>query len=219
MARFAMLADGVSLRVMVVDDHALVRAAIRQAISSPGIEVVAEAATAAAALETAPEVRPDVLLLDLGLPDRNGLQVLRELRERLPSTQVVVLTISGSPRDVHEAVRSGAAGYLTKDLDPAALFRAIDGIRHGQLAMSRTIATEAIRELRADCVRANHAPGDGLTLREEEVLRLMADGLTDRQIAARLGVSRRTAEAHVGHILHKLGARNRAQAVSRHVAG
>jgi DNA-binding NarL/FixJ family response regulator len=211
-----MLADDVPLRVMVVDDHALVRAAIRQAISSPGIEVVAEAATAAAALETAPEVRPDVLLLDLGLPDRSGLQVLRELRDRLPDTKVVVLTVSGSPRDVHEAVRVGAAGYLTKDLDPAALLRAIDGIRHGQLAMSRSIAAEAIRELREDCIRANHAPGDCLTLREEEVLRLVADGLTDRQIAVSLGVSRRTAEAHVGHILHKLGARNRAQAVGRY---
>ena len=210
-----MHADAAPLRVMVVDDHALVRAAIRQAISCPSIQVVAEAATAAAALETAPEVEPDVLLLDLGLPDRNGLQVLRELRDRLPCTQVVVLTVSGSPRDVHEAVRAGAAGYLTKDLDPPALFRAIDGIRHGELAMSRSIAAEAIRELREEGVRANHAPGDCLTLREGEVLRLMADGLTDRQIAARLGVSRRTAEAHVGHILHKLGARNRAQAVGR----
>lgn len=207
-----MPADGVPLRVMVVDDHALVRAAIRQAISSPGIEVIAEAATAAAALETAPEVVPDVLLLDLGLPDRNGLQVLRELRERLPSTQVVVLTISGSPRDVHEAVRSGAAGYLTKDLDPAALFRAIDGIRHGQLAMSRAIATEALRELRDDWARASHGCDDRLTFREEEVLQLVADGMTDREIASRLGVSKRTAEAHVGHILRKLGVRNRARA-------
>lgn len=210
-----MLADGVPLRVMVVDDHALVRAAIRQAITSLGIDVVAEAATAAATLEMAPDVAPDVLLLDLGLPDRSGLQVLRELHDRLPCTQVVVLTVSGSPRDIHEAVRAGAAGYLTKDLDPPALFRAIDGIRHGQLAMSRTIAAAAIRELREDWVRARSG-ADCLTLREDEVLRLMADGLTDRQIAARLGVSRRTAEAHVGHILHKLGARNRAQAVGRY---
>jgi DNA-binding NarL/FixJ family response regulator len=207
-----MLADGAPLRVMVVDDHALVRAAIRHAITSQGIEVVAEAATAAAALEAAPQARPDVVLLDLGLPDRNGLQVLRELCERLPSTQVVVLTVSGSPRDVREAVKSGAAGYLTKDLDPAALYRAIDGIRHGQLAMSRTIAAEAIRELRQDGVRARNGSCDCLTVREDEVLRLMADGLTDREIATRLGVSRRTAEAHASHILHKLGVRNRARA-------
>jgi DNA-binding NarL/FixJ family response regulator len=214
-----MHADAAPLRVMVVDDHALVRAAIRQAITSPGIDVVAEAATAAATLEIAPDVAPDVLLLDLGLPDRSGLQVLRELRDRLPNMLVVVLTVSGSPRDVHEAIRCGAAGYLTKDLDPAALFRAIDGIRHGELAMSRTIAAEAIRELREDWIRASHGCDGRLTFREEEVLRLVADGMTDRQIAARLGVSKRTAEAHVGHILHKLGARNRAQAVSRHAPG
>jgi len=204
---------------MVVDDHALVRAAICQAIRSPGIEVVAEAATAAATLEMAPDVAPDVLLLDLGLPDGSGLQVIRELHDRLPRTQVIVLTVSTSPRDIHDALRAGAAGYLTKDLDPAALFRAIDGVRHGQLAMSRTIAADAIRELRDDWARARNGTGDCLTVREEEVRRLMADGLTDRQIATRLGISRRTAEAHVGHILHKLGARNRAQAVSRHAAG
>lgn len=210
-----MLADAAPLRVMVVDDHALVRAAIRGAVTSPGIDVVAEAATAAATLEIAPEVAPDVLLLDLGLPDRSGLEVLRELRDRLPRTQVVVLTVSGSARDVREAVRAGAAGYLTKDLDPAALFRAIDGIRRGELAMSRAVAATAIRGLREDAIRARNGSGDCLTTREEEVLGLMADGLTDRQIGARLGISRRTAEAHVGHVLHKLGARNRAQAVGR----
>jgi len=210
--------DTARLRVMVVDDHPLVRAAIRQTLTSPGIDVVAEAATAAAALAMAPDVAPDVLLLDLGLPDRSGLQVLSELRERLPCTQVVVLTVSSSPRDIHEAVRAGAAGFLTKDLDPAALFRAIDGLRHGQLAMSRSVAAEVIGELREDCVRARRGSGDGLTLREEEVVHLMAEGLTDRQIAERLGVSRRTAETHVSHILHKLGARNRTQAVGRFTA-
>ncbi len=214
-----MHADAAPLRVMVVDDHALVRAAIRQAISSPGIEVVAEAATAAATLETAPDVRPDVVLLDLGLPDESGHQLLRELRDRLPATQIVVLSVSGSPRDVHEAVRSGAAGYLTKDLDPPALHRAIDGIRHGQLAMSRTIAAEALRQLRDEWARASHGCDDRLTFREEEVLQLVADGLTDREIATRLGISRRTAEAHVGHILHKLGVRNRARAARRYAAG
>ena len=214
-----MPADATPLRVMVVDDHALVRAAIRQAISSPEIEVVAEAATAAATLEMAPAVRPDVVLLDLGLPDQSGHQLLRELRDRLPAMQIVVLSVSGSPRDVHEAVRSGASGYLTKDLDPPALYRAIEGIRHGQLAMSRTIAAEALLQLRHDWVRTSHGSDERLTFREEEVLRLVADGLTDREIATRLGVSKRTAEAHVSHILHKLGVRNRARAVRVYAEG
>ncbi len=204
-------ANGFPLRVMVVDDHPLVRAAIRQAISSAGIEVVADAGTVAETLETAPQVRPDVILLDLGLPDGSGLQLVRDLRQRLPEAQVVVLSVSGASQDVHDAVRSGAAGYLTKDIQPQALLRAIDGIRRGQLAMSRTIAAEALRQLRDDWVHARNGSMD-LTAREEEVLRLVADGLTDREIAARLGVSKRTAEAHVGHILRKLGARSRAHA-------
>lgn len=212
-----MPANGGQLRVMVVDDHALVRAAVRQAIASPGIEVVAEAGTAAEALELAPALRPDVLLLDLGLPDTDGVTVLRALRDRIPGTKVVVLTVSAASRDIDEAVRAGAAGYLTKDLDPPALFRAVDGLRHGQLAMSRTVAAVALHDLREDWVRAARGCGDGLTPREEEVMRLMADGCTNRGIAARLGVSQRTAESHVAHILRKLGARNRAQAVRRYV--
>ena len=211
-----MAADQHRLRVMVVEDHAFVRAAICHAIAGPDIEIVAEVATAAVALEEAVAVRPDLLLLDLSLPDRNGLQVLRELRERLPNTEIVVLTVSDTPHDIHEAVRSGASGYLTKDLDSAALRRAIDGIRFGELAMPRKIAAEAMKELREDWARARDGSGDQLTYREEEVLRLIADGLTDRQIAECIGVSRRTAEAHVASILHKLGVRNRAQAARRY---
>jgi DNA-binding NarL/FixJ family response regulator len=200
---------------MVVEDHAFVRTAICHTIAGPGIDIVAEAATAALALDQAVAIRPDILLLDLSLPDRNGLQVLRELRERLPHTEIIVLTVSDSPRDIHEAVRSGASGYLTKDLGSAALRRAIDGIRYGELAMPRRIAAEAMRELREDWARARDGSGEQLTYREEEVLRLIADGLTDRQIAECIGVSRRTAEAHVGSILHKLRVRNRAQAARR----
>jgi DNA-binding NarL/FixJ family response regulator len=160
-----MLADGVPLRVMVVDDHALVRAAIRQAISSPGIEVVAEAATAAAALETAPDVAPDVILLDLRLPDRNR-PVLRRLRDRLARRSSY--QVSGSPRRGNIRARPRAATRPR----PAGAYRAIDSIRHGQLAMSRNHA-EAIRKLRGDGV----APCRRRCLTHRgEVLRLMADG-------------------------------------------
>ena len=207
-----MATDRGPLRVMVVDDHGFVRAAIGHAIASPALEIVAEAGTAADALVRAVEVRPDVLLLDLGLPDSSGLHVLRELRDRLPDTQIVMLTVSDAPRDIHEAVRSGASGYLTKNLDAPALRRAIEGIRDGQLAMPRTVAAEAMRELREDWARARDGSGERLTYREEEVLRLVGDGLTDRKIADCLGVSKRTAEAHVSNILRKLGVRNRAQA-------
>jgi DNA-binding NarL/FixJ family response regulator len=206
------------LRVMLVDDHALVRSAIRQAISADDIEVVAEAASGEEALSEALAARPDVILLDLDLPGMSGTHVLRELVPRLPDTKIVMLTVSTSRRDLVDAVRLGAAGYLTKDLSPDALLRAVRGIRRGDLPMSRSFAAQALDELARS---ARQAPGDGsgtdagLSARETEVLRLLADGLTDREIAASLQISPRTVETHVSKVLHKLGVRNRAEAARR----
>jgi two-component system response regulator DevR len=208
------------LRVMLVDDHALVRSAVRQALTAPDIEVVGEAGTAEETLLMAPQLRPDVLLLDINLPGTDGLRLLRELAPRLPDTRIVMLTVSDSPRDVVEAIRQGAAGYVTKDLSPDALLRAVRGVRGGELPMSRTMAAELVRHLGTGAGRAAQRPeGEllpGLSDREAEVLAHLAEGLTDREIAARLGISPRTIETHVGSILHKLGVRNRAQAAARY---
>ena len=208
------------MRVMLVDDHALVRSAVRQALTAPDIEVVGEAATAEEALAMAPELRPDVLLLDLNLPGTDGLHLLRELAPRLPETRIVILTVSESRRDLVEAIRHGAVGYVTKDLSPDALQRAIRGLRTGELPMSRAMASDVVRQLARAPGRVA-APGeggllDGLSEREREVLTHLAQGLTDREIAERLGISPRTVETHVGRILHKLGVRNRAQAAARY---
>jgi DNA-binding NarL/FixJ family response regulator len=206
------------IRVVLVDDHALVRSAVRQAISGPDIEVVAEAATAEDALAVALEHRPDVLLLDLDLPGMNGLQLVRELAPRLPETKIIILTVSTARRDLLEAVRAGAAGYLTKDLSPEALVRSIRGTREGDLPMPRRMAAEVIAHL----ARTSRGRGGEdstmpqLTVREGEVLRMIADGLTDREMAAALRISIRTAETHVSNVLHKLGARNRAEAARRY---
>ena len=127
------------LRVMLVDDHALVRAAVRQALVAPDIEIIAEASTAHETLELAPQLHPDVLLMDINLPGADGLSLLRELVPRLPDTKIVMLTISEDRRDLMQAVRNGAAGYLTKDLGPDALQRAVRGTRSGDLAMSRAM--------------------------------------------------------------------------------
>ena len=135
------------LRVMLVDDHALVRSAVRQALVAPDIDVVAEASTAQETLELAPQLHPDVLLMDINLPGADGLSLLRELVPRLPDTKIVMLTISEDRRDLLQAVRNGAAGYLTKDLGPDALQRAIRGTRNGDLAMSRSMAAIVMREL------------------------------------------------------------------------
>lgn len=209
------------LRVMLVDDHALVRAAVRQALTAPDITVVGEAATADEALLLAPQLQPDLLLLDINLPGTDGIRLLRELGPRLPDMKIVMLTVSASKRDLLEAMRNGAAGYLTKDLGPEALQRAVRGIRTGDLPMSRAMAADVVRSLAGDRRRTgpgksvDHPLGD-LSEREHEVLRHLGDGLTDREIAERLGISPRTVETHVGSILHKLGVKNRAQAARRY---
>lgn len=205
-------------RVVLVDDHALVRSAVRQAITAPDIDVVGEASNAEEALLVALEHRPDVLLLDLDLPGVNGLQLVRELAPRLPETKIIILTVSTARRDLLEAVRAGAAGYLTKDLSPEALVRSIRGAREGDLPMPRRMAADVIAHL------ARFSRGRGgdestmpqLTIREGEVLRMIADGLTDREMAAALRLSIRTVETHVSNVLHKLGVRNRQEAARRY---
>ncbi len=212
------------LRVMLVDDHALVRSAVRQALTAPDVEVVGEAAGADEALLLAPELRPDVLLLDINLPGGDGLRVLRELRPRLPETKIVMLTVSTERRDLLEAIREGAAGFLTKDLSPEALLRTVRGIRRGDLPMSRSMAADVIRSLASrQPAPASGQGGDdvltSLSAREGEVLRQLAAGLTDREIGEQLGISPRTVETHVGSILHKLNVRNRAEAARRYRPG
>jgi DNA-binding NarL/FixJ family response regulator len=197
---------------MLVEDHPLVRAAIRQTLSVPGIEVVGEAWSAESALDQIQGLRPDVMLVDIDLPGMNGVQLVREAAPRLPDTKIVMLTASGKTDDVVAAIRSGASGYLTKDMSAEALVRSVMGIRIGDLPMPRRLAAELVTRLVRPSGRGeNHDLSD----REVEVLRLVADGLTDREVGEALGISPRTVGRHVGSILDKLGVRNRAEA-ARH---
>ena len=207
------------LRVMVVDDHPLVRSAVARAITGDGMIVVAEASTAEQALALAPQVAPDILLLDIALPGMSGVQLVRELAPRLPATKIVMLTVSSADRDVAEAMRYGAAGYLTKDVSPEALVRALRATQTGELVIPRRLAARLLarmsRRSLADAI-ASPAPIDQLTTRERDVLRLLADGLSDRDIAVALTISHRTVETHVSNILRKLDVRNRAEAARRY---
>jgi len=207
------------LRVLLVDDHALVRSAIRQALTAPDIEIVGEASSAEEALQVAPMLRPDLLLLDIDLPGLSGLDAVRELAPRLPDTRIVMLTVSTDRRDLIAAMRHGAAGYLTKDLSGEALLRAVRGLRRGDLPMSRVHAAAVVEHMARGTQSAG--PDDNsidslLSSRELEVLRLLSDGLTDRAIAGALAISPRTVESHVSSLLRKLAVRNRAEAARRY---
>jgi two-component system response regulator DevR len=211
---------GRRIRVMLVDDHSLVRSAIRQALSGPDVELVGEAATAEEAFLIAPQLRPDVMLVDITLPGTDGIQLVRELAPRLPETRFVMLTVSTSERDMLEAMDNGASGFLTKDLTPEALLRAVRGAHSGDLAMNRRMAARLVSRLvdgnhRAFVDREDQSLST-LSLREREVLRFLADGLTDREIGETLTISTRTVETHVSSVLHKMGVRNRAEAASRY---
>ena len=210
------------IRVMVVDDHPMVRAALRQALTAADLEVVAEASSAEEALDLAAGVRPDVLLVDIDLPGMDGVSLVRELAPRLPATRIVMLTASHDDRHLVDAMRGGAVGYLTKDVPLEGLLRGIRSAHAGELAMSRQLGARLVRRL-IDVSRGNggltsvNDPAlSSLTARECDVLRRLADGLTDHEIADALTLSPRTVEAHVSSILHKLGTRNRAEAARRY---
>jgi DNA-binding NarL/FixJ family response regulator len=213
-----MTADG-PMRVMLVDDHAMVRSAVRQALAGSDVEIVGEARTAEEAMELAHRLRPEVILLDIDLPGMTGIDAVRELAPRLPDTRIVMLTVSTDRRDLLEAIRHGAAGYLTKDLTGDALLRAVKGLRKGDLAMSRVHAAQVVEHLQRGVTGVPGADSDVdqlLSSREREVLRLLSEGLTDREIANGLAISPRTVESHVSNVLRKLGVRNRAEAAQRY---
>lgn len=201
------------LRILVVDDHLIVREGIRWLLDQEeDLEIVAEAATAAAALEEVAVSAPHVVLLDLHLPDRSGLETLREIRDRSPEVAVVVLTMSDQPEYVEEAVRAGAAGYLVKNAPQAELTRAVRAAAAGDAY----IQAEVTRPLLIRFAEEVRDRGDipSLAPREREVVSLLAEGFADKQIASRLGLSETTVKGYLRSAYEKLGASDRAQAVA-----
>jgi len=203
------------IRVMIADDHELLQTAIARVVEDAGVTVVAAAGDRATILERAMESRPDVLLLDLAIPGTDGLQLLGELRPRLPDTRIVILTASRSDADMLDALARGADGFLTKDASPGAIRRSLHAVMHGELALSRRRAAIAIRHFTTRTRSEEPAVPRGLpiTQREADVLRLFAEGLTAREIAEALTLSVRTVESHVASILRKLEVTSRAEAV------
>jgi two-component system, NarL family, response regulator LiaR len=196
------------IRLVIVDDHSVVREGLRAFLRlQEGINVVGEAASADEALRVAETVSPDVVLLDLVMPGGDGIGAIRHILEVAPSTRVLVLTSFADDAQVFAAMAAGAAGYLLKDVDPQALADAIRDVHEGRPALHPSVATRLMR--RGD--PRDHMHPD-ITARERDVLRLIVEGLANKQIAQRLGIGEKTVKTHVSRVLAKLGVEDRTQA-------
>jgi DNA-binding NarL/FixJ family response regulator len=204
--------DGPS--VLLVDDHDLFRTGLRNLLEDQGVQVIAEAATGREALRQVRELAPEVVLMDLNMPDMGGVEATREIARIAPLTRVVVLTISDRDGDILEAIIAGACGYLLKDSSIHDLMRGISAAALGESLISPLIASKVLRELRAarPAPRAAERLRTELTDRELEVLRLIANGKDNSQIAAELHISPKTVKNHISNILRKLQIENRIQA-------
>ncbi|MFI5609896.1 response regulator [Amycolatopsis sp. NPDC051903] len=203
-----------NLRVVLADDQAVVREGLVTLLGLlPGVEVVGAAADGDAALELVAQHHPDVLLVDLRMPRRDGVETTQLVRERHPSTEVVVLTTYTDDESLLGALRAGARGFLTKDADAEAIARALRSAAAGQSTVDGELQQRLVdAATRRNPVRTHEV--EGLTAREIEVLRLIAAGLSNTEIARELVVSEATVKTHVNHLFSKAGLRDRAQAVA-----
>lgn len=201
------------IRVLIADDHTMVRESLVGVLQAAGdVQVVAQAADGMEAVEKALQARPDVVIADLSMPRLGGLEVVRRLREALPQTKVLVLTMHGEHEYVLQAVRAGASGYLVKDSAASELLAALRSLHAGRGHFGPQAAKSLADQLQRP-ERPLEDPYGQLTEREREVFHLMAEGMTTKDIAQRLGISTKTAENHRGHVLDKLGVRNTAELV------
>ena len=195
------------IRVLIADDHAPTRADMREALErSDRFLVCAEAADGAAAVNAALSERPDLCLLDIRMPGSSGIAATREITTRLPGTKVVMLTVSLDDDDLLNALRGGAVGYLLKDIDPGRLPYALNDAMEGGAPSPRRLVARLVSEFRDHGPRRRPVaePGYDLTSREWEVLSLLRDGLTTKQMASKLFVSSATVRSHVASVLKKL---------------
>jgi len=196
-----------AVRVLIADDHGVVRQGLRMFLSlDPELAVVGEAENGEAALLMARELKPDVVLMDLLMPVMDGVEATKAIRNELPDVEVVALTSVLEDTVVTAAVRAGAIGYLLKDSEPEELHRAINGAADGQVQLAPAAAERLIRE-----VRAPESP-EALTERETEILKLLARGRANKQIASTLFLEEKTVKGYVSSILRKLGVHSRTQA-------
>jgi two-component system NarL family response regulator len=199
-------------RVLVADDHSLFRDGIVSLLEAAGFEVIGQVGDGQAAIESAKLLRPDLILMDITMPEMNGLVALRKIRSLLPDTQVVMLTVSEDDSDLFEAIRLGASGYLLKSLNADEFLEMLEGLGHGEAVMTRETTARLMRGF-ADLADQQESSPDRLSPRELELLQLVAEGLSNKAIGQQLSVSVNTVKYHMKNILQKLGAQNRTEAV------
>ena len=194
-----------TIRILAADDHPLIRAGLLSFLATePGLSVVAEAGNGEEALEKYREIRPDVVLMDLSMPIMDGLTATRAILDEFPDAKVIVLTTYGGDEDIHRALDAGAMGYLVKDMVAGEVMGIIRTVHAGRRGIPQPIAAKL----------AEHTPRIALTARETEVLSLVADGLSNAEVAGRIGRTEGTVKVHLKNILQKLGANDRTEAVT-----
>ena len=211
------------VRLVIADDHYLVRSGVRNMLASvPDLEVVGEAENGREALELCRELRPDLILMDVRMPDMDGLEATRAIKAEGLNTSVLIVTTHENPEYLFQALKAGATGYLLKDAPKGQLINAIRRVANGEFRLNQELAARLIQRL-GEVVEPSPRPErhrgkssiDSITNRELDVLRLLARGQSNPQIAETLVISRGTVKGHVQHIISKLGASDRTQAVVR----
>lgn len=203
------------MRILLVDDHVLFRKGVAALLSMrPDMQVVGEAGDGLDAIAAARELLPDVILMDIGMPRCNGLEATRALKREMPHVKIVILTVSDDDQHLFEAIKSGAQGYLLKNLEPYQLHDLLESISRGEAPLSGAIAAKILREFSQPSAPNGQVEVlvEELTSRETEILQLVVDGLTNKEIASALVISENTVKIHLRNILEKLHLQNRIQA-------